>query len=223
MMHRSRYPNPLTCRDTCIRRSSGLVAVVLSLMLAALSGCSSLSFDLGQKPAPAAMAPDLLGQYKAALAMMAKGDYQEALPNLKTAVAALPDRPGPHFNLGIAQYHTGNLKDAMASLQYTVDVDPEMAAAHNLMGIIKREAGEFDTARKSYEQALDADPDYANAELNLAILYDIYLRRPEQALLHYNRFMDLKDGHDDTVAQWVTDLKLRIKKVADKAADGKTS
>ncbi|MBI1195911.1 MAG: tetratricopeptide repeat protein [Gammaproteobacteria bacterium] len=200
----------------------GTIMIALLISMTALSGCSSLTLEQARQPESAALSAETLQRYKRALAMMAKADYQHALPDLNAVIDIWPDRAGPRFNLGIAYYHLDRIDDAMASLQSAVKLDPDLAAAHNLIGILERQAGAFDASRKAYERAIKADSKYANAELNLAILYDIYLRRPEDALTHYDRFMALNDGHDDAVAQWVTDLKTRIKKQADKAADGRT-
>jgi len=202
-------------------RAKALLAIAGLLMLVALNGCSSLKLGPDQQVTPISL--ELRQQYESALATMTKGDYQGALPNLLAVAAAMPERAGPHFNLGIAYYRSGQTDDAMAALRVAVGLNPEMAAAYNLIGILERQAGDFEASREAYEESISVDPEYANAELNLAILYDIYLRQPEQALLHYARFMDLSEGDDDTVAQWITDLKLRIKKQANEAADGETS
>lgn len=197
-------------------------AMILVLAVSVLTGCSTMTIEQGDQAIVSAAMAEMQKRYQTALAAMAKGEYAKALTGLQTVAEAWPERAGPRFNLGVAFYHLGRDDEAKSSLQDAVGIDPELAAAYNLIGILDRRAGAFDASRKAYEQAIDTDPKYANAELNLAILYDIYLLQPKQALRHYDRFMALNGGEDDTVAQWVTDLKLRIKKQADKAADGRT-
>jgi len=67
--------------------------------------------------------------------------------------------------------------------------------------------GKFDDARRQYRKALDADPDYALAHLNIAILYDLYLQEPKEALPHYQAYQQLLPAEDGVVAKWIIELE----------------
>ena len=61
----------------------------------------------------------------------------------------------------------------------------------------------------AYEQAIDADPAYAPAQLNLGVLYDLYLWDAARALEHYDRYLALTTDNDDKVKRWVAELRRR--------------
>ena len=56
---------------------------------------------------------------------------------------------------------------------------------------------------------MEIEPKYAAAQLNLGILFDLYLRDSAKALEAYERYAALSGGQDASVAKWVTDLKNR--------------
>ena len=73
-----------------------------------------------------------------------------------------------------------------------------------------REQGRFDDARTAYEQALKTDPGLIEVNLNLGILYDLYLQDAARALEYYERYQTLASARDKTVDLWITDLKQRM-------------
>lgn len=76
----------------------------------------------------------------------------------------------------------------------------------NKLGTLQRRAGQFSEARTSYEKALAANSAFADAELNLAILYDIYLQQPALAVPHYLRYQRLAAAPDQRVSLWIAEL-----------------
>jgi len=88
-------------------------------------------------------------------------------------------------------------------------IDPEHPAALNQLGMLLRQQGKFHEAESAYMKAVTASPDYALAHYNLGVLNDLYLRRLEDALTHYERYIELV-GDDEQVGRWIADLKRRI-------------
>ena len=56
------------------------------------------------------------------------------------------------------------------------------APVWNGLGVLHRQQGQFSEAEQAYLQAIELDPGYALAYYNLAVLYDLYMQRPELAL-----------------------------------------
>ena len=52
-------------------------------------------------------------------------------------------------------------------------------------------------------EAIALKPDDAAAHLNLGILYEVYLKRPQQALGQYREYQHL--GHIEGAAPWLTE------------------
>lgn len=97
----------------------------------------------------------------------------------------------------------------LAALQAAVDKTPGSAQLLNQLGIAQRQAGQFDAARKSYEAAIAADAKHLNAQLNLAILLDLYLGDVAAAQAQYQRCLELSPGDATQLNRWMAELKGR--------------
>ena len=204
----------------CVDRFT--TGVVLLTVL--VSGCATPSSDhrAGTPPAPkvaakpaapaeAPVSPALQQAYDQALAHLKAGRNKEAEQELLALAKRAPELSGPHANLGIVYYRSGRTKDAIEALNRALQLNPRRAVYYNELGIVYRQEGKFDDARRQYRKALDADPDYALAHLNIAILYDLYLQEPKEALPHYQRYQQLLPAEDGVVAKWIIELQRRIR------------
>ena len=198
-------------------------AALLGLLALTLAACGSPS---PRKPTIRSSGPVSSAPAEASTDSASKGDpdqrFQEALalmkarkfPEAQAAFIALsrdyPTFSGPLTDLGIlyAQNHQREL--AVASLTRAVNANPENAIAHNWLGTLHREAGDFVHAEQSYRKAIAARPNYAQAHLNLAILYDVALHRPREAVASYRDYQRLIGTDDLIVAAWIRDLESRM-------------
>ncbi len=196
------------------------IAMVVTAM-GVLAGCATISpAPSPRTPAPASVAgparseqPPVpkaaLQRFEAALNSLEGGRLAEAEDALRALTRSHPELPGPYANLGILYFRQDKLVPAIEMLERAVELGPSQAVFFNQLGIVRRHAGEFDKARKAYDKALDLDPVYADAHLNLGILYDLYLWKPDAALRHYKQYLDLQKNGDDKVQKWVVDLARR--------------
>lgn len=97
----------------------------------------------------------------------------------------------------------------IASLQAAADKTPASPSVLNQLGIAQRQQGRFDAARKSYEAALAADPKYIPAQLNLAILLDLYMGDVPQAQAAYQKSLELSPADAQQLNRWMAELKGR--------------
>ncbi len=212
------------CTDFSYRhlRSVGLACVVLLLAACASPGPRKPSRP-APIPAPAAPSADRA----AAIAReVAKGDpdqrFQEALGLMKARqfdaaqaafIALSRDYPtfsGPFTDLGIL-YAQGRQRElAVASLTRAVAANPENEVAHNWLGTLLRENGDFLRAEQSYRRAIAVRSSYAQAHLNLAILYDVALHRPRDALSSYRDYQRITGAQDLIVAAWIREIESRL-------------
>jgi len=88
----------------------------------------------------------------------------------------------------------------------------------NQQGIALRREGRFDEARRAYEAALTLDPKAADAQLNLAILHDLYLGDAARAAMLYQRCLELRPADAPTLNKWLAELKARKPAAATAAA-----
>jgi Tfp pilus assembly protein PilF len=161
-------------------------------------------------PTPPAkvLSPD--ERYDQALQQMKANDLAGAEQNLRQSVLDFPNKTGPHTNLGIVYAKTHRRKEAAAEFMQAVNISSGNAAAHNWLGVLARERGEYVRAEQWYKQAIAADSSYADAQLNLAILYEQYLKRPADALEAYRRYDKLTRGKDIRAPIWIAELQAQL-------------
>jgi Flp pilus assembly protein TadD len=99
-------------------------------------------------------------------------------------------------------------------LEAALQLDPTNPAGLNRLAVAERRLGRFPEARAAYERAIAADPAYAEPERNLAVLLDLYLGEPAQALGHYERYQTLVGSADPQVAAWLVELRTRLGQVS---------
>jgi len=210
-------------------RCADRFAMGVVLLTVLVAGCATPSGDrrvsapsaakAAAKPAAPVeepVSPALQQAYNQALAHLQAGRNKEAEQALLALTQRAPEMSGPHANLGIVYHRTGRTKAAIEALNRAIQLNPRRAVYYNELGIVYRQEGKFDDARRAYRKALDADPDYALAHLNIAILYDLYLQDPKEALPHYQRYQQLLPAEDGVVAKWIIDLERRIRPAASK-------
>lgn len=208
------------------RRSARLTSaaapvVALTLLALLLQACSAPaprhSPSRTPKPAaasvPAAPAPataskgDADQRFREALKLMKAQQNAEATEAFLALSRDFPQYSGPFTDLGIL-YAQGRQRDqAIASFSKAVAANPGNAVALNWLGSLYREGGDFARAEQSWLAALAVKPDYAPVHRNLGILYDVSLRRPQQAVAAYREYLKYAGMEDLIVSAWIKELE----------------
>lgn len=162
-----------------------------------------------QPPAPVVNKGDPDQRFKAALKLMKDKQNAEALAAFKSLAADFPEMSGPLTDLGILYAQAKQRDPAISAFSKAVDANPQNAVAANWLGTLYRESSQYARAEQSYRKAVEAKPDYAAAHFNLAILYDAYMSRPQQALDEYRSYLSLKGGEDLRVQAWMKALEAK--------------
>jgi tetratricopeptide (TPR) repeat protein len=155
------------------------------------------------------VAPATQRAYDDARRALAAGRTQDAERGFRALVQSNPELGGPHAQLGLMHRQAGKLPESVAEFEQATKVNPKQPLYFNQLGISYRQQGQFAKAKEAYERAISLDASYAAPQLNLAILYDLYLRDNQQALAQYERYQVLSAGKDATVTKWIADLKNR--------------
>lgn len=210
-----------------MNRCTSVAAALGAALL--LGGCSTPA----RKPAPAkpaaitntAPAPKLLApvpgrpapelRFQNALLLMQDQRPQDAQAALQSLLKDYPDLSGALTDSGILYARTKQRAQAISSFERAIVANPGNTVALNWCGAMYREAGDHKRAEQRWQRAIELKPDYAAAVLNLAILYDVSMRRPQDALPLYRRYQELSGGKDLIVSAWVRDLESRGPVVAD--------
>lgn len=201
--------------------------VLLALALGALSGCATV----GEAPAGAptgatteAPSPELEATYDKLLSRLRSAD-PAAITDLEEFSAAHPGLAGPLLNLGLARARAGDEAAAQEYFQRATRVCTNCGPAWNELGVLGRWQGRFADAEQAYLRAIELQPDYAPPYYNLAVLYELYIPRPDLALHNYERYLELGDagGQAQDVEKWAADLRRRAGTTAKAArAEGTT-
>ncbi|SPE28538.1 conserved exported hypothetical protein [Burkholderiales bacterium] len=154
------------------------------------------------------LSPEVLRAYDAALRALQQGHAPEAERGFLALARSNPELGGPHANLGLIYRRADKNAQAVAELELAVRANPKQPVFWNQLGIAYRQQGQFTKARDAYERAIDLDPTYPTPNLNLGILFDLYLWDSKRALELYDRYLALSGG-DEKVSKWVADLKNR--------------
>ena len=167
-------------------------------------------------PAPA-IAPATEQQFAQAVLLLEAGDFASAKPLLEGLVASEPALAAPAVNLGMLHARERRWSEAEAALTEGFRRNPADAVALNELAVVQLENGRFKDAEATYRQALAADPAHLRTHRNFAVLLDLYLWRPAEALQHFETYMSMSGTADRQVSGWIAELKRRVGNVAQTA------
>ncbi len=97
----------------------------------------------------------------------ARGRWDEAVAEYRTAIRLQPDDAGAHNNLGNALADQGKLDEAVAAYRTAIRLQPDDAGAHHNLGTALEGQGKVDEAVAEFRTAIRLQPDLAEAHSNL--------------------------------------------------------
>lgn len=180
------------------------------LLVLALFGCSST-------PKNGHHSSTVLEQYQLALSAMKAGKTDDAIASFVQMSEDYPSLAGSFANLGLLYQKKAMLEEAAEAFDKAIALKPQSPQIYNNAGIFYRSVGRFDDAEAAYLAAIEITPDEAEPVVNLAILYDMYLHRPADAIKYYKRYLSLSGDKHDKVKLWLADLERRTGAVASTA------
>jgi len=185
----------------CIRSSS-----LPSVPSATVPSAPAVRNDLPRRPEPDVA----LLQFKKGAQLLENGRNEEARLLFERLRNAYPKMGVVYMNLGVAYKRLGLLPEAISSYQRALEIERDDAEIYYNLAIALREQGEFQKAEAAYKTALVISPDFVDAHYNLAVLYDLYLNNPDDAIRHYQRFLELGGGDSKEIQIWISALQKRI-------------
>ena len=124
------------------------------------------------------------------------GRKDEAVEQLRGAIAHKPDYAAAHSNLGNMLKYLKRYDEAEKEYREAIRVNPDYAKAHYNLGLLLKYLKRYDEAEKEYREAIRANPDYAKAHYNLGFLLSA-IDRNEEAIQEFNIALNLKDQLPD--------------------------
>jgi tetratricopeptide (TPR) repeat protein len=161
---------------------------------------------------PPKLSDQVQASFNDAISAMQQKKWDQAETLLKQLAEKNPKLSGLYLNLGIVYRNKGDTAKATEEFNRAITVNPKNLNAYNQLAVLKRESGDFSAAENLYQKALAVWPFYPEGHKNIAILYDLYLSKPEQALPHYQAYQQLLPAPDKQVDSWVAELQRRLNK-----------
>lgn len=200
-----------------------------------LAGCASQ----GPKPAgpesnppakaqatapPAPKAPDKGDpeqRFQSALQLMKDKKQDEARDAFAKLAQDFPQYSGPLNDLGVLQAQGKQRAQAIASFYRATNVNAKDDFAWGWLGVLYRENGDYVRSEQAYLKAIALKSDNPVTRLNLGILYDAYLKRPQDALAQYREYQRIA-GKDSKpiVTAWINELQDGLPQAAGKPTAG---
>jgi Flp pilus assembly protein TadD len=134
---------------------------------------------------------NFIGHNNLGLALVKKGNVDEAISHYQKALQITPDSAEAYNNLGLVLLQKGNVDEAISHHQRALQITPDSAEAHNNLGLALLKKGNVDEAISHYQKALQIKPDYAKAHNNLG---NALLRKGsvDEAISHYQKALQIK-------------------------------
>ena len=158
------------------------------------------------KPDPAKGDPEQ--RFQAALKLMRDQQPQDAKDAFAKLAQDFPQYSGPLNDLGVLQAQGKQRDQAISSFARATAANPKDDFAWGWLGVLYRENGDLGRAEQAYLKAIALKSDNPVTHLNLGILYDAYLKRPQDALAQYREYQRLagKDSRP-VVTAWINELQ----------------
>ncbi|QBF81354.1 tetratricopeptide repeat protein [Shewanella maritima] len=150
-------------------------------------------------------------KYQQALKLIKQQEWQQATQQLEDLASKYPNLSGVWVNLAIIKLNTGNIDQAKANIDHALTLAPNNPFAMQLRGQVARQQGEFELAQQSYLSALSVWPAYPQAQLNLAILLELYRGQYLEAHQYYSAYLNYNPT-DDLAKRYLAGLEIKMRR-----------
>ncbi len=162
-----------------------------------LAASLTLSVAMGGVALPVlAIEPASLEHYRKAADLERDGRLEEAVRELRSAIAADPYDQLNFIKLASVLAQLGNTNEAVAMYKKAAQLDAKDAMIYFSLGALYEQAGQYDEAAEAYNIGLRKNPDYAFGRFNLARTLAQAGKYPE-AVEEYRQFAVHYPDHYD--------------------------
>ncbi len=130
---------------------------------------TSLRHRMSDKKSPGCLWV-LLGVLLLGLPVLSSAE-DKTLTKLKDKIAAEPNNPNAHFNLGLYYYQNGRYENAIESLNKVIQIDGKDEEALVLLGSVNLRLGQLGEAEKYLTKTLGLNGNNVDARNNLSLVY----------------------------------------------------
>ncbi len=139
------------------------------------------------------------------LALLQKGQVDEAITHFNKALEAVPSYSKPHNNLGIALLEKGRTDEAIAQFQAAMGYNPDFAEVCYNLGVALLRKGQPQEAVAPFQKAVEGCPDLAKARYGLGSAL-LRTGRNEEAAAQFLKALELDPGYAEAQSDLGTAL-----------------
>ena len=139
--------------------------------------------------------------YNQGLTYSNQQQWPAAEAELRAALVLDPGLTDARLALGVALHQQGQFDEAIREYTAVAAANPNSAAAFYDIGVAQAAARRFDEALQAYSKAVVLDPKSADIEFNLGYLLFHDLGRPQEAVPHFRRALELNPKMEKAVFQ----------------------
>lgn len=164
---------------------------------------------------------DVIATYQQALILMEQQKWFEASALFDQVIAKQANFSGSYVNKALilqelskkeqGDKKTTQLNASELLIDKAISVNPLNPYAQNLKGKMQQDKGLFKQAEQRYAKALFIWPSYAQAQLNMAILLELYRGKLLDANTYYSAYLQ-RNINDKQVQRWQAALAIKIKR-----------
>ncbi len=136
-------------------------------------------------------------------------DYKTAKAKLLVITGNDDSLAGPWVLMGEIAMEEGELERAVEYYQKAIAINPQNVNAYTGLAFALRQMGRFKLAQNTLAEALRVWPDFPEAHLNLGVLYDVYLNKPELAQMHFEAYLFLATKDKQQAEVWFEEVRAR--------------
>jgi tetratricopeptide (TPR) repeat protein len=164
---------------------------------------------------------DVIATYQQAVMLMEQQKWSKASALFDQVIAKQASFSGSYVNKALilqelskqeqGDKKTTRLNTSELLIDKAISVNPLNPYAQNLKGMMLQDKGLFEEAEQRYAKALFIWPSYAQAQLNMAILLELYRGKLLDANTYYSAYLQ-RNVDDKQVQRWQAALAIKIKR-----------
>jgi tetratricopeptide (TPR) repeat protein len=132
------------------------------------------------------------------LALLQKGQVDEASAQFLRALEIDPNNAEAHYNLGTFFAQKGRLDEAIVQYQKALGINPNYADALNNLGNVLFQKRQVDEAIVQYQKALEINPNYDLVHYNLALAL-FQNGQVDEAIAQFQEALEINPNYADAL------------------------
>ncbi|MCL1068106.1 tetratricopeptide repeat protein [Shewanella olleyana] len=163
----------------------------------------------------------VLTQYQDALALMKQQQFDQADTLFDQVLLAQPSLSGALVNKALIAINKNDFELADSQLTQAIAINNKNPYAFQLKAQVARQQGRFEQAEQDYLTALSIWPNYPEAQVNLAILLELYRGKLLDSRRYYQSYLLLKPD-DEQAKRWLAGVEIKIQRAGLSLPEGES-